>query len=242
MKKEDGDEDPDPRGGGGGKTSSSDDQEIKQQEWSFGEQHIPPACSPKKEEPNNSISSAKETTENKSHGPVLSVEQPNRGTLLVDATCVPADIAYPTDLNLLNTAREKLEAIIDTLYEPLIGQDVQKPRTYREQARKNYLAVAKKRRPGSKKVRKAVKKQLNYIKRDLKHIEELVRTQPLSLLRRRQYRELLVIQELYRQQREMYQAHKHRVNDRNISIHQPHVRPIVCGKASAMLSLDRNCP
>src|SRR5690606_1078825 len=32
-------------------------------------------------------------------------EQPNQGTLLVDATCAPADVAYPTDLNLLNEAR-----------------------------------------------------------------------------------------------------------------------------------------
>ena len=29
------------------------------------------------------------------------------GKLLVDATCAPADVAYPTDLNLLNEAREK---------------------------------------------------------------------------------------------------------------------------------------
>src|SRR5690606_3106957 len=28
-------------------------------------------------------------------------EQPNQGTVLVDATCAPADVAYPTDLNLL---------------------------------------------------------------------------------------------------------------------------------------------
>ncbi|WP_408635065.1 hypothetical protein [Paenibacillus phocaensis] len=34
-------------------------------------------------------------------------EQPNQGTLLVDATCAPADVAYPTDLNLLNEARDK---------------------------------------------------------------------------------------------------------------------------------------
>lgn len=30
----------------------------------------------------------------------------------MDATCVPADIRYPTDLSLLNEAREKTEAII----------------------------------------------------------------------------------------------------------------------------------
>ncbi|BFH12629.1 hypothetical protein J6TS7_35670 [Paenibacillus dendritiformis] len=35
---------------------------------------------------------------------------PNQGTMLVEATFAPADVAYPTDLNLLNEAREKLES------------------------------------------------------------------------------------------------------------------------------------
>jgi hypothetical protein len=32
-------------------------------------------------------------------------ESPNRGKLIIDATCAPADISYPTDLGLLNKAR-----------------------------------------------------------------------------------------------------------------------------------------
>jgi hypothetical protein len=31
-------------------------------------------------------------------------ESPNRGKLIIDATCAPADISYPTDLGLLNGA------------------------------------------------------------------------------------------------------------------------------------------
>lgn len=58
---------------------------------------------------------------------------PNQGTLLLDATCAPADIAYPTDIALLNEAREKLETIIDTLHEPHVGKRP-KPRTYREKS------------------------------------------------------------------------------------------------------------
>ena len=42
----------------------------------------------------------------------------NRGKLIVDASCAPADIRYPTDLSLLNEAREKSERIIDRLHEP----------------------------------------------------------------------------------------------------------------------------
>ncbi|MBS3974139.1 MAG: transposase [Actinobacteria bacterium] len=40
----------------------------------------------------------------------------NAGTLILDATCAPADIHYPTDLWLLNEAREALEEIIDVLH------------------------------------------------------------------------------------------------------------------------------
>ena len=36
-------------------------------------------------------------------------ESPNRGKLIIDATCAPADISYPTDLELLNGARVHTE-------------------------------------------------------------------------------------------------------------------------------------
>jgi transposase, IS5 family len=63
---------------------------------------------------------------------------------------VPADIKYPTDLGLLNEAREQTEEIIDILYEELDENENKKPRTYRNTARKEYLNVAKKRRPSKK--------------------------------------------------------------------------------------------
>lgn len=83
----------------------------------------------------------------------------NAGKLLVDATCTPADIRYPTDLSLLSEAREKTEAVIDQFHHWMTGQTdhpVKKPRTYRQKARKQYLAVAKQKKPGAKKIRKAV--------------------------------------------------------------------------------------
>jgi len=42
----------------------------------------------------------------------------NNGMLLIDATVAPSDIKYPTDLDLLNQAREESERLIDALYEP----------------------------------------------------------------------------------------------------------------------------
>ncbi len=55
----------------------------------------------------------------------------------------------------------------------------------------------------------------------------------MGALSARQYRQLLVIQELYRQQEEMYRRKTRRIEDRIVSISQPHVRPIVRGKVRA---------
>ena len=71
---------------------------------------------------------------------------PPKGQLLLDATCVPADITYPTDLNLLNDAREKTEEIIDHLHASRTIPKP-KPRTYRQNARRAYVRVATARKP-----------------------------------------------------------------------------------------------
>jgi IS5 family transposase len=156
----------------------------------------------------------------------------NRGKLLVDATCTPADITFPTDLKLLNTAREKSEEIIDILHKPLKGKQ-KKPRTYRKVARKAFLAAAKSKRLSKNKMRKARRKQLGYLRRNLKTIDKLSRQTPLTVLRRRDYKNLLVIHEVYRQQQWLYDHREIRIADRIVSVSQPHVRPIKRGKAGA---------
>ncbi|TFJ91371.1 IS5 family transposase [Lentibacillus salicampi] len=153
----------------------------------------------------------------------------HQGKLLMDATCAPADITYPTDLKLLNEGREKLESMIDVLHAPFCGLQ-EKPRTYRKKARKDYLALAKQKKPSRRKLRKGIKKQLNYVKRDLNYLQTLVKQGGLERLNSKQYRDLFVIQELYRQQKQMFMTKIHRIDDRIVSISQPHVRPIVRGK------------
>ena len=53
---------------------------------------------------------------------------PNKGKVIVDATACPQDIRYPTDLNLLNDAREKSEELIDILFNAT-PHHTEKPRT-----------------------------------------------------------------------------------------------------------------
>ena len=156
----------------------------------------------------------------------------NHGKLIVDATCTPADITFPTDLKLLNTCREKSEEVIDILHRPLKGKQ-KKPRTYRRKARREYLSAAKSKKLSKSKRRKALRKQLGYLRRNLKSIDKLSKQTSLLRLTPRQYKNLLVIHEVYRQQQWMYDHDECRINDRIVSVSQPHVRPIKRGKAGA---------
>ena len=65
----------------------------------------------------------------------------NSGQLILDATCTPADITYPTDSKLLNDAREKSETLVDLLYAQCTQAKI-KPRTYRKIARKKWLSLS----------------------------------------------------------------------------------------------------
>ena len=158
----------------------------------------------------------------------------NKGKLIIDSTCAPADISYPTDLKLLNQAREKSEKIIDILCKNRVsGSFKAKPVTYRKTARSVYLSIAKQKKPSKKALRKAIRYQLNSIKRNLRSIDKLIPHSELQLLDNKLYKDLLVISTLYEQQLELYTEKKHSVSDRIVSITQPHVRPVVRGKAGS---------
>ena len=157
----------------------------------------------------------------------------HKGKLITDATACPQDIAYPTDLNLLNDARMKSEELIDELYDPQYHK--RKPRTYRKVARKYYLRTAQKKVKSKKEIHNAVKKQLGYLRRNLTSIDKLLDQYPrLKIpLSKKQHKYLLVINTLYDQQEEMFLESTHSIEHRIVSIHQPHVRPIVRGKTNA---------
>jgi transposase, IS5 family len=166
----------------------------------------------------------------------ISVDPPeNKGDLIVDATACPQDISYPTDLNLLNDAREKSEKLIDILYAKikLVDEEPLKPRTYREIARKEYLKVAQKKHKTNKEIKHALRKQLSYLNRNIKYVHQLLGYLGKIPLSKKDYKYLLVIQTLYEQQKLMYDSKTHSVEHRIVSIHQPHVRPIVRGKTNA---------
>lgn len=177
-----------------------------------------------------------ESKENKSAPPFdgdegNSGEPENKGRVIFDATACPQDIAYPTDLDLLSEAREKTEQLIDQLYISGIHQN--KPRTYRRIARKRYLQTAQKKNKSRKEIRKSVGSQLRFLRRNLISINRLLDAYQQIPLKPKQHKYLLVVNTLYAQQKQMYDSKTHSVEDRIVSIHQPHVRPIVRGKSQA---------
>ena len=154
----------------------------------------------------------------------------NSGKLVPDATCAPADIRYPSDLSLLNEARESTEAMIDELW-PKSERTGHKTRYHRRKARGEYLRIAKQKRPRTTKTRSAIHRQLIYIGYNLEDIGELLIRIGLEGLRESQIKRLITICELYRQQSVMYGNSSHQCEDRIVSLKQPHIRPIVRGKA-----------
>lgn len=156
----------------------------------------------------------------------------NNGELKLDATVSDQYIKFPTDLDLLNQSRVWTEKIIDELFPQTFLE--KKPRTYRREARKKYLSVAKKKNKTKKEIRKGIKYQLLYVKRNIRYINELLDMFELGQfpLCRISQKYLWVVQEVYRQQQYMYDTKSHQCDDRIVSLHQPHVRPIVRGKAN----------
>ena len=94
--------------------------------------------------------------------------------LIIDTTAAEQKIKYPTDLGLLNDTRLFLEGTIDAFYQVIVKHNkdnkddsmaiipIDKPRDYRQVARKEYLTLALKRRKSAKEIRRVNKKQLIY--------------------------------------------------------------------------------
>ncbi len=174
-------------------------------------------------EPNRNTSQKKKKQQKK--------RKKNRGKLLLDATVAPADIKYPTDIDLLNKCREYLENAIEILWKEVPHQSHKLPYSART-ARKSYLQLAKSKKWTRAKCRKAICEQLKYIELAAKRLEVLKKQVP-DFERRfpRWLRDrLAVIPLVYAQQKEMFVNDTHVCADRIVSLARPHVRPISRGK------------
>lgn len=166
-----------------------------------------------------------------------------RGQLIIDATAVELEIPYPTDLGLLNEARLQSERIIDELW-PFSRLGGPKPRTYRQKAKDAYLSVARKRQRSHQAIRKGIKQQLQYLRRNIKTMDALLKTVSaymLKILLTRRDRQLIATIKLVYDQQQEIQNPKASGSRTGSSIFTSHGsdRSSAASRAG-MLSLGRN--
>lgn len=172
-----------------------------------------------KDDDDNTPSSSDDSSDSENEG------KENHRTLMLDATCAPVNIRYPQDVSLLNEAREKLEAVVYRFHK-MYGLSL--PRRYCKKARKDYLAFAKSKKHTNKRIRKALRRQLGYVARDIRYLEQFMGDG--YALEKNEIPLYLTICKLYEQQKYMYENKTHSVEHRIVSLSQPWIRPVVRGK------------
>ena len=87
------------------------------------------------------------------------------------------------------------------------------------------------RKPSKKLIRRTRGKLLNYFKRNLTAIDKMLNTGGVLNTKQAELYQILMM--LYAQQREMHEKKTNSIENRIVSISQPHIRPIVRGKAAS---------
>ena len=155
------------------------------------------------------------------------------GTLKVDATCCDAEVRYPTDTNLLEDGSRLIDRLLDKF---CARHHVKKPQTHRIEARQSFIGYTKKKRKSKKLIDKTKLTQIRCLQADIQIFLDFLGRQAGNLLRcfsRHDHRCLQAAFKMFEQQKMMFEKGVRSCADRIISIYQPHLRPIVRGKAKA---------
>lgn len=159
--------------------------------------------------------------------------QLHKGVLKIDATCADAEVRYPVDVDLVHDGCKAIDGIISKVCASLGISGI---KTCYKDARRFYLELVKRKKKGGKLVRSVMSAMLDYLHIDLRRITELLVNHDCrkeDCLQPHDVRLLTAIYEMYGQQRKMFEDKTHVCANRIVSIYQPHVRPIVRGKAKA---------
>lgn len=150
-----------------------------------------------------------------------------------DATCADAEVRYPTDIDLVEDGSKYIDRMIDKV----CGiKKIRKPAgVERNRIRAIYLNVIKRKHKGSKLIKDARSRMLPLLYRDILTLLNLIGVDDETYGRFNctQKRTIQAVIDMYHQQEAMLREGKHTCENRIVSIHQPHVRPIVRGKAKA---------
>lgn len=158
--------------------------------------------------------------------------------LILDTTCVPLDILYPTDIRLLERCRQ---AILGLMTEAKrLGMKVA-DRTYKRIARKMFVTFSKLSKPKEKTRRRVHKGMYQFVRRNFKQLVALREAAgrllgprcptdpPLRRFLRKMKETEIKVRAILHQQLQVRRGQVH-IHDRIVSFHRAHVRPIVRGK------------
>lgn len=159
------------------------------------------------------------------------------GTMKIDATCCDAEVRYPTDSNLLEDGSKLIDRLLDKFCS---RHKMKKPQTHRVEARQAFIGLTKKKRKSKKLIDKTKLVQIRCLQADFQVFLDFLGKHVSSLLKyfsRHDYKCLQAALKMFEQQKMMFEQNVRSCADRIISIYQPHLRPIVRGKAKARVEL-----
>lgn len=154
--------------------------------------------------------------------------------LIIDTTVVPSCIKYPTDINLLETVRNKAVQLLEQAKK--VGAKTY--RTYKRTARKVYLSYQKLRKHTVRQRKKTQKKLIPFTSRNIRQLrsctkflaERVKKTkqETIETFSQKVNGFLSIADNIIRQQRNIYNGDF--VKNRIVSTWATHIRPMVRGK------------
>ena len=149
----------------------------------------------------------------------------------VDATCADAEVKYPTDCGLLDDSSRFIGRMLKKACKLL---HIPVPRNSCLLIHVKYIHLTKLRHKGKKVREETLRYMLSHIHKDMMRLSELLPS-VWNSMNITEKRTMAAVIEVFHQQEYMFKNGIHTCKDRIISIFQPHVRPIVRGKAGARI-------
>jgi transposase, IS5 family len=146
---------------------------------------------------------------------------------MMDATVYESRIGYPTDVKLL---WESCSWIYKQSLQLCVRNRIRKPRFNFQGQQDRFLAYQRRRKRSRRKEKRLRQGLVKFLGRLLERFDQLSEQVNVPLTSEHDRTRLKTIRRLYYQQREHVEHPGKKIQDRIVSLHKPHVRPIIRGK------------
>jgi len=146
---------------------------------------------------------------------------------MMDATVYESRICYPTDVKLL---WESCSWLYKQSVQLCLRNRIRKPRFNFQGQQDRYLAFQRRRKRSRKKEKRLRQGLVKFLGRLLERFDQLCEQVSVPPKSDHEVTRLKTIRRLYYQQREHVEHPGKKITDRIVSLHKPHVRPIIRGK------------